>query len=225
MPSMFLILLAGLMVMRYGKCSCGGGKHRYKPVIYLYPEAKSLIKLKLNYAGELTVTYPAYKNGWEVIAHPDGKLVDPVDNKEYSYLFWEGKDDGPAPKKLIYTEGFVVKGDSAHLFLQDKLSEMGMVPKEYNEFIVYWYPILKENKYNFIHFKVGDAYDEISTMEIDPKPDAMLRVFMYYKSMDKPGSVSPQVFVPFTRTGFTLVEWGGGPINSEIILKEKGLEN
>jgi hypothetical protein len=211
--------------MRTDYCSCSKRKHHYKPVIYLYPQAKTQINLKVKYNGDLTVTYPEYKDGWNVIAEPDGKLINLKDSLEYSYLFWEGKDYGPAPKKIFYKDGFIVKGDSVHIFLQEKLNEMGLLPKEYNEFIVYWYPILKVNKYNFIHFAVGADYDEISTMEVDPKPDTMLRVFMYYKPMPKFVAITPQRFEAFTRTGFTLVEWGGGPINSEIILQEQLLNN
>lgn len=225
LPSFLLIIIGTFMVMRTDYCGCGKGKHRYKPVIYLYPEAKTQIKLKVNYKGDLTVTYPEYKDGWNVIAEPDGKLINTKDSLEYSYLFWEGRDDGPAPQKVLYKDGFIVKGDSVHIFLQQKLDEIGLLPKEYNEFIVFWYPILKVNKYNFIHFAVGAEYDEISTMDVDPKPDAMLRVFMYYKEVKEFKTINSQKFEPFVRTGFTLVEWGGGPINSDLIIEEKQLEN
>ena len=57
-----------------------------KPVIYLYPETPTEISVKLQYNGTLDCTYPAYDNGWNVTAHPDGTLFDLRDNKEYSYL-------------------------------------------------------------------------------------------------------------------------------------------
>ena len=47
-----------------------------KPVIYLYPEKETEVTVKLNYAGELTCTYPAYNDGWKVSASPDGTLTD-----------------------------------------------------------------------------------------------------------------------------------------------------
>ena len=61
-----------------------------KPVIYLYPEKAGEVSVWLDYDGELTCTYPAYEDGWHVIARPDGTLQNLKDGKEYSYLFWEG---------------------------------------------------------------------------------------------------------------------------------------
>lgn len=47
-----------------------------KPVIYLYPEKETTVTVKLDYAGALTCTYPAYGDGWTVTACPDGTLTD-----------------------------------------------------------------------------------------------------------------------------------------------------
>ena len=74
----------------------------------------------------------------EVIAQPDGTLLNLGDNKEYSYLFWEGILDN---NRWDMTKGFVVAGKDTKYFLQDKLSFMGLTPKEYNDFIVFWLPI------------------------------------------------------------------------------------
>ena len=52
-----------------------------KPVIYLYPEEQTEVSVKLDYDGELTVTYPAYEDGWNVTAYPDGTLFDAEGNK------------------------------------------------------------------------------------------------------------------------------------------------
>jgi|LSQX01.1.fsa_nt_gb hypothetical protein len=55
-----------------------------KPVIYLYPEEKTDVSVKLDYNGELFVTYPNYNNGWNVTAYPDGTIINKADNEEYS---------------------------------------------------------------------------------------------------------------------------------------------
>jgi GH25 family lysozyme M1 (1,4-beta-N-acetylmuramidase) len=50
-----------------------------KPIIYLYPNQKQNIKIKLNYKGEIIADYPEYDDeikGWEVEAYPDGKVID-----------------------------------------------------------------------------------------------------------------------------------------------------
>ena len=47
-----------------------------KPVVYLQPEAATEVTVRLDYDGELTCTYPAYDDGWTVLAQPDGTLTD-----------------------------------------------------------------------------------------------------------------------------------------------------
>jgi len=93
-------------------------------------------------------------------------------------------------------------------FLQETLSRLGLTPKEYNEFIVYWYPKMKDNTYNLIHFAEKE-YTNIAPLTIIPKPDSLLRVFMVFKPLDKAVEVKPQEIKPFVRNGFTVVEWGG----------------
>ncbi len=188
----------------------------YKPIIYFYPPSKQKVKVELDYQGELIADYPKYDpkiKGWEVTAFPDGKIIDQADNKEYSYLFWEGK---PAiPMHYDFSTGFMVKGDMVREFLQNTLSKMGLTPKEYNEFIIYWYPLMKNNKYNLIHF-AGQEYTRTAPLNITPKPDALLRVFMVFKAMNHPVEVEAQEFEPFVRKGFTVVEWGGSFVENQI---------
>jgi len=60
-----------------------------KPVIYLYPEQETDVRVTLDLAGELTCAYPAYGDGWSVRAAPDGTLTD-ESGQTYRYLYWEG---------------------------------------------------------------------------------------------------------------------------------------
>lgn len=186
----------------------------YKPVIYLYPKTEQAVSVKLGYEGNFTVTYPEYMEGWKVWAKPDGTLINLSDSLEYSYLFWEGSNY--RTNHGIYDSGFVVKGEDAATFLQKTLRQIGLTAREYNEFIVYWYPILKENEYNFIHFITTEEYDQIATLNVQPQPESVLRVFMDYKAIDSFVEIPAQVFDPFRRTGFTVIEWGGGEIPFEI---------
>ena len=174
-----------------------------KPVIYLYPEQKTAVSVSLDYAGTLTATYPAYENGWHVTAEPDGTLYDEAGN-EYSYLFWEGE----SKPDYDFSKGFCVAGADTADFLHETLAEIGLTPKEYNEFIVYWLPKMQENPYNLISFQ-SERYTDIAKLDIDPTPDSVLRVFMAGKPLSKPQTIEPQTFTPFARDGFTVVEWGG----------------
>jgi hypothetical protein len=60
-----------------------------KPVIYLYPTRQEVVSIKLNFSGQLICTYPDYKNGWNVVAAPDGTLTNLDDKKQYACLFWD----------------------------------------------------------------------------------------------------------------------------------------
>lgn len=176
-----------------------------KPVLYLYPEEETQVNVRLNLVGELTSTWPKYQEnqGWSVIAKPDGTLID-ADGYEYSYLFWEGE----LKQNWDFSEGFVVAGADAAEFLREKLSYMGLTPKEYNEFIVYWAPILEENAYNLISFQ-WENYEAAAELLITPQPDHLLRVYMAYQPLDEPMKVPEQELPVLEREGFTVVEWGG----------------
>lgn len=181
-----------------------------KPIIYLYPAKTEQVNVKLDFDGKIIADYPKYdsETGWFVTAHPDGKIIN-HDGKEYSYLFWEGQ----SYKKQSFdlSSGFIVKGEETREFLEKILPKFGFTPKEYNEFIVYWYPILQNNKYNLIHFAT-DEYAEEVKLNITPKPDSVLRVFMAYKPVSKYAKVNPQEIKEFKRSGFTVVEWGGAKV-------------
>ena len=199
-----LILMLFVLLAAAG---CGGRDDEAlaeKPVIYLYPEKAEEVSVWLDYDGELICTYPAYENCWHVIARPDGTLQDLRDGQEYSYLFWEGTAD----TQYDMSTGFVVKGDDTAAFLQEKLSELGLTPAEYNEFIVYWLPKMQENPWNLITFQT-DAYTSQAALHIEPEPDSVIRVFMVYQALEKPIDVAEPVLRSVSREGFTVVEWGG----------------
>ncbi|MDR0812893.1 MAG: hypothetical protein LBO63_02670 [Oscillospiraceae bacterium] len=178
-----------------------------KPVIYLYPTEPTDISVTLTLDGALTATYPAYNGGWNVTAFPNGTLINRADGREYSYLFWEGVQN----TEFDFSQGFVVPGADTTAFLQETLAAIGLAPREYNEFIVYWLPQMQDNAYNLIAFQ-GTAYTDGAALNIDPAPDSILRVFMAYKPLATPIDVEPQEFSGFERGGFTVVEWGGAEV-------------
>lgn len=199
-------LLAGTLAaaLAFGLAGCVSDEEcAEKPVIYLYPEQKTAVSVSLDYAGTLTATYPAYENGWTVTAEPDGTLYD-ENGDEYSYLFWEGENN----TDYDFSTGFCVAGADTADFLREKLAEIGLTPREYNEFIVYWLPKMEDNSYNLISFQ-SERYTDTAKLDIDPTPDSVLRVFMAWKPLHRPQTIEPQTFTPFARDGFTVVEWGG----------------
>lgn len=106
------------------------------------------------------------------------------------------------------SKGFVVKGTDTIQFLQEKLEYMGLTPKELNEFIVYWLPHMQNNKYNLITFQT-DIYESSAKLNVSPKPDSILRIFMVYKALDEFAEVQEPALDAFERNGFAVIEWGG----------------
>ncbi len=203
-----IFILSFILLCFMQMTACDPNQHTdAKPVIYLYPETEIEVSVRLDFSGKLTCTYPAYNDGWKVLAKPDGTLLVPDTGREYSYLFWEGVTD----TEYDMSEGYVVEGEKTAAFLERVLSEMGLVPREYNEFIVYWLPKMQNNAYNLITFQ-KEAYTDSAKLEITPEPDSLLRIFMVYKPLAEPVQVKEPVIVPFERVGFTVVEWGGSEI-------------
>ena len=178
-----------------------------KPVIYLYPETPTEVSVNLTLNGLLTCTYPDYDKGWQgFTAHPDGTLIFP-DGKEYYCLYWEGMQAAD----WDFSQGFCVKGEDTAAFLEWALAAQGLTPREANEFIIYWLPLMQNNPYNVISFQ-SDAYTSTAVLEITPTPDSLLRVMMAYYPSDEAVEIAPQTFETPARGGFTVVEWGGSPV-------------
>ena len=181
----------------------------YKPVIYLYPETPTEVSVVLTLKGRLTCTYPDYEAGWKgFTAHPDGTLTFP-NGKEYYCLYWEGMQAA----EWDFSQGFCVKGEDTAAFLERALAEQGLTPREANEFIIYWLPLMQENPYNVISFQT-EAYTSAAVLEVAPAPDTTIRVMMAYYPSEEAVEIAPQHFETPVREGFTVVEWGGSRVDA-----------
>ena len=206
MKRIFALLLALLLLAALTGCWPLEEQYTEKPVIYLYPEAETDVTVRLDYAGDLTCTYPAYDGAWRVAAAPDGTLTDER-GQTYRYLYWEGTDN----VQYDFSEGFCVPGSETAAFLEDALAQLGLTRAEANEFIIYWLPQMEQNAYNLISFQ-SDAYTDAAKLTITPQPDTLLRVFMAWKPLTKAVEIAPQTLAAPERTGFTAVEWGGAKV-------------
>lgn len=177
-----------------------------KPVIYLYPEEETKVDVKLSLNGRFTCTYPAYNNGWSVVASPDGTLTD-ESGQTYNYLYWEGVTRA----EYDFSKGFCIKGSDTAKFFEYALPKLGLNRREANEFIVYWLPLLEKNEYNLISFQ-NEAYTESARLDITPAPDTLIRVFMAYKALDEYVEIEEQILSSPEREGFTVIEWGGAEV-------------
>lgn len=178
-----------------------------KPIIYLYPTETTEVSVKLGNPEKLTCSYPKYKEeGWNVIAKPNGDLTDIETGRNLYSLYWEGKNENA---KMNMKEGFVVKGEDTIKFLEEKLEILGLNEKEAEEFIIYWLPKLEKNKYNYIRFATKEEINQNMPLEINPKPDTIIRILMEFKGLDKYIEIPEQKLDTPIREGFVAVEWGG----------------
>ena len=178
-----------------------------KPVIYLYPEQEMDVRVFIRPNGGLTVVEPDYDqdSGWLVRAKPNGDLFNYQDGLAYPYLFWEGRGLGYERPE----EGFVVGRDEVRAFLGEKLIELGLVKKEADEFIAFWLPKMREKNFYFISFMPQEEFDSLAPLDVIPKPDTVIRVFMDFEGLDEEVAVEEQKIITPERSGFTVVEWGG----------------
>lgn len=178
-----------------------------KPVIYLYPETDTELSIQLKIKGELTFTYPDYSKGWEGTARPDGSIH--IDGKHYPYLFWEAEQRFNTFD--LELGGFVLTRKTVVASLESYLSELGFNDKEKTDFITFWGPQLQQHEEIMIQFIINDACNEFATLDIEPKPLHLNRVYMIWQDTDnlKPQIQKPQVLKQLSRDGFDVLEWGG----------------
>lgn len=179
-----------------------------KPAIYLYPTETTEVEVQLDLKGKLTFTYPEYREGWRVTAHPDGTLID-KEGASHRYLFWEGE----AVTDFDLQEGYLIPREETVPQLKTILSRYGLNEQEINDCIVYWAPQMTA-PYHLVSVQ-AERYTELAALEITPQPDTLIRVFLAIRPLDRPIEVrEPDVQMP-DRQGFTVVEWGGSLLGKD----------
>lgn len=177
-----------------------------KPAINLYPKEKSKIHVEVAPKGEFTLTIPAYPgNGWNVTADPNGKIY--YGGNTYPYLYWEAA----MPDGLIKqpNEGFVVKYDKLGTLFNTIMPQLGLNAKEQKEFSEYWLKALPNSPYYFVGVVPQNEVDEMAPLKVQPAPDSVLRVTLYFKALDKEIEVTAPKLDTIERKGFNVTEWGG----------------
>ena len=180
---------------------CGGIA---KPILYLYPTEQTNVKITFDHPDLLKTTYPKYNNEWNVTVKEDGTITD-KDGRNYYALYWDEKQKN----KVDFKYGYYVTGNNAIKFLEEKLFEIGLTERESNEFIMYWLPKLEDNKKSLVYFELTEEKEKYNKINIEPKPDSLLRLTIHIKKVNKETKIKEQKIKPFIRNGFTAVEWGG----------------
>jgi hypothetical protein len=154
----------------------------------------------------MLLTIPPYpKNGWNVVADPDGTIH--YGSEIFDYLYYEAS----LPDKLITKpeKGYVMKYDDRKAFLIDLVTKLGLNEKEMNQFVEYWVPILPQANYYFVGVIPQSTLHQLSPLVITPTPQNLIRVSLYFQALDKSVTVLPPLILPVNRDGYTAVEWGG----------------
>nr|WP_294859555.1 hypothetical protein [uncultured Fluviicola sp.] len=178
-----------------------------KPIIYLYPESDTELSVQLKTKGELTFSYPDYSKGWKGTAHPDGSID--INGIHYPYLFWESEQRFNSFDQEL--GGFVINKKNIVESLEKYLTELGFTDKEKTDFITFWGPQLQQHEEVMIQFVLNEACNEFATLEINPKPKHLNRVYMVWSATDnlRPRLAKQQVLKKLNREGFDVLEWGG----------------
>lgn len=183
-----------------------------KPVVYLYPEARTRVRVEVEIAGRFTAVYPKMTaDGWRVVADPDGALVDEATGRRHRYLFWEGTSAG---FELDPARAFCVPGAGSAEFLERACDRFALTAEECGDFVTYWLPSLERSPYNLIEFVDEATYERYARMRVEPRPDAVIRTFMIFRRSDVPVPVGAPELPQRTRRGFTVVEWGGADLDA-----------
>lgn len=188
-----------------------------KPVIYLYANREVDAVLTLTTKGKMIFSYPEYNQGWKVKVMGKGGIY--VEEKSYPYLFWESEQrDLDFSAKNGIVEGYYLNTDSTIQFLESTLAKAGLNATEKTDFITYWAPRMMRYQFATVQFLLNEDYARmIASIAVSPTPESELRLFMLFKGHEN--DVSPNFIVepkwtPFSRSGFTLVEWGGAELIS-----------
>ena len=171
---------------------------------------ETVLSVKLGNKDKITCSYPKYFDGWNVIAKPNGDLKDIDTGRDLYSLYYESNN---TVDFKIEKDGFIIERENVAEFLEEKLAILGLTEKESEEFIIYWLPRLKENRYNYIRFATKGEIQNNMPLEFSVEPDTIIRILMTYKGLNKPIKVEEQQLETLERKGFIAVEWGGTEIN------------
>jgi hypothetical protein len=169
------------------------------PNIYLYPEVHGDVSVILSFpsGSYVTQSQPPYEDGWNVSVTPDGMI-----DGHYGYLFYEAV----VPVPINLETAWLLDGTDLENELRELLEGLGFVEREIDDFIDFWIPRLGSAPWYALYPQNPEL---MSTLNISPAPDNVLRALFYIRAMEsRPSIPTPSDPGPFVRGGFTVVEWG-----------------
>ncbi|KAJ7187725.1 hypothetical protein GGX14DRAFT_547135 [Mycena pura] len=142
---------------------------------------------------------------WNVRTHLDGNLTELNTGLDVAYLFWEAHtNDGippsppaspvvpqsntalsfsPLTSDLSPADAVLIAVRDITPYLDKVLLALGLHTEARTSFITYWLPSLLRHKHVALRFVPQAAYETAASLDIEPVPDVVTRVFMLFKGI------------------------------------------
>lgn len=193
-----------------------------KPVLYFYNSNPIEFNFNIQ-VDNLLFSYPKISSNQNYLfsTTENGTILDKKKH-EFPYLFWESKQKDVQLNKTVNNEfsGEILKSENIISYLDSILNYLGFNSNERTDFITYWGPKLISYKYLFIQFLFQNECSQFATYSITPKPDNLNRFYLLFSGFEYyPENLKSQsqVFHPFKREGFNVLEWGGIELSNNKI--------
>lgn len=177
----------------------------YKPNIYIYGADGQTVRVIMQTPGLIVKSIPEYDriSGWQVQAQNDGLLTDAAGDS-YDFLFYESMTE----RTLFDREdGFYISAQNRTAQWEEILSAYGFSGQEISDFIEFWDAKLEKEDY-IMYPQYTETVDEAMPVEIIPAPEHLIRMWFGFELYDGQQYQEAEI-LPFDRTGYTVVEWGG----------------
>lgn len=177
----------------------------YKPNIYIYGADGQTVRVIMRTPGLIVKSIPEYDmaSGWQVQARNDGLLTDAAGDS-YDFLFYESMTERTLFSK---EEGFYLSAQNRAAQWKDILSAYGFSEQEISDFIEFWDAKLEKKDY-IMYPQYTETVDEAMPVEIIPAPEHLIRMWFGFELYGGQQYQEAEI-LPFDRTGYTVVEWGG----------------
>ncbi|KAK0470992.1 hypothetical protein IW261DRAFT_1513954 [Armillaria novae-zelandiae] len=142
---------------------------------------------------------------WNVNTHEDHTMTDIGTRARISYLFWEAETNpglppsppssprlgqlhsdvicpfDPPRAELNDTNSVVLPASTTALYLDKVLTVLGLHVEARTSFITYWLPSILKHDFIALRFLPQASYEHAAPLDVEPKPDLVVRVFMLFK--------------------------------------------
>jgi hypothetical protein len=184
------------------------------PAIWLYPPDEIDVDVTVVFRGDGFMTYsqPAYSSGWHVTVDPTSPFRNCseryIAGPSFGFLDYDGFRDGRFQRQ----RGWCIARDELLAWQRRTLPQLGYTESEIEDVNYTYGRLLIERRYPEAYFNVypqdKEILDACVTLSIDPAPDTVHRLWLYFVPTDERSELPAPNLQPISRKGFTVVELG-----------------